>query len=202
MALFGKIFKKSQDDIEREYDNALALLNSDELQNKKLPENIREQVLSGDDCDVISGATGEFGRCATNPIPCNGLLGEWTYLSRLRLRSTGDMMFFHKVKCIDNKIDVFELISTSGQFADILYADMYHPRKSRLSPTGYIQQFELVQPRGILEECPDFPMGLFKLIEQECKKLLKLKAGEKKAKQINLENAAEALEELCKTHKI
>jgi len=195
MALFGKVFKKSKDDIDQEYEDALAFLNSDEKQNKVLPSDIAERVLSGEDCDQISGGSGEFGRSATNPIPCNGPIGEWTYLSRLRLRSTGDMVFFHRLQQLDGGVDLFELVSTSGQFVDHLYLHMYHPRKSRLCPQGYILQYELINPRGILEYSPDFPAGLFKQIAKACKKYLGLKAGEQRANYINLEVAQKSLSE-------
>lgn len=189
--LKNKLFKRSQTDIEKEYDDAYMLLNNEEAQNKKLPAAIADRVLQGEDCEVITGGTGDFGRTESNPIPCNGPLGEWIYLSRLRLRSTGDCLYFHRLKRLASGIDLFELVSTSGQFTDYLYLDMYHPHKSHCSPKGYIQQVELIHPRGILDYSPEFPKGLYPLIVKESKKLLGVKAGDKNAKNINLELAGE-----------
>ena len=79
---------------EKMYDDALKLFNSAQLQNETLPPALKAEVEGGEDCDVLSQGSGRFGHDMGNPIPVNGPFGEMTYLSRLRLRSTGSMVFF------------------------------------------------------------------------------------------------------------
>lgn len=173
---------------EKMYDNALKLFNSAELQNATLPPDLRERVEKGEDCDVVSGAVGRFGHDATNPIPVNGPLGELTYLSRLRLRSTGSMVFFHKVDTQDG-VDVFELVNVSGKFVDYLYLDMFHPRASRLYPEQYTMEKEAVFPRGVTTRVHHFPQGLYKFIKKEAKARLGVDVAEKESGRIDIDQA-------------
>lgn len=182
---------------ERMYTEALALFNSPEKQNEQLPAALRNRVLAGEDCDVITGAVGEFGHTVTNPIPVNGPFGEMTYLSRLRLRATGSMVFFHKVKTMGH-VDVFELVNVSGQFVDYLYVDMYHPRISRLYPEGYTLEKEAVFPRGVTTRIEEFPKGLYKAIKKEAKTRLGVDVAERESDRIHLERAWQSLEEARK----
>lgn len=173
---------------EKMYDDALKLFNSPALQNAALSPSLREKVERGEDCDVISNSSGRFGHDATNPIPVNGPLGEVTYLSRLRLRDTGSMVFFHKISS-SGHIDKFELVNVSGKFVDYLYLDMYHPRSSRLYPDGYTLEKEAVFPRGVTTTVHHFPKGLYKLIKKEAKLLLGVDVAEKESGRIDIEQA-------------
>lgn len=179
---------------EKMYDDALELFNSPEKQNAQLPAALRERVEQGADCDVIPGAEGEFGHEVSNPIPVNGPFGEMTYLSRLRLRATGSMVFFHKIETI-GLIDVFELVNVSGRVVDYLFLDMYHPRVSRLYPKGYTLEKEAVFPRGITTRLDEFPKGLYKQIKKEAKSRLGVDVAERESSRIDLEQAMQSLQE-------
>ena len=120
-----------------------------------------------------------------------------TYLSRLRLRSTGSMVFFHKVETI-GRIDKFELVNVSGKVVDYLYLDMYHPRASRRYPEGYTLEKEAVFPRGVTTTVPDFPAGLYKLIKKEAKQRLGVDVAEKESDRIDVEQAHASIRELRK----
>ena len=97
MGFFDAFFKEQQRTKSEEiYDRALQIFNSPQLQNEALSAELAREVLAGEDCDQVSGAYGRFGHDVTNPIPVNGPSGEFVYLSRLRLRRTGSMVFFHK----------------------------------------------------------------------------------------------------------
>lgn len=174
------------------YNDALRLFNTTALQNDTYDAALAEKIRTGVDCDMIPGSTGEFGHDATNPIPVNGPLGELTYLSRLRIRSTGSMVFFHKVRSIGN-VDEFEVVNVSGQFADRLYFDMYHPRLSRMYPDKFILEREAVFPRGITTTCPNFPKGLQKLIKKEAKQRLGVDVAEKDSARIDIAQAHDSL---------
>jgi hypothetical protein len=111
------------------------LMTDEKAQIDGLPEPFRSEVLSGIDCDEITGATGEFGRDPRNPIPVNGPLGEMIYLSNLRT-ATSQQIMFHRLGSFA-KIDAYETASLDGTAWDVFFLDLYHPRKSRRAPTGY-----------------------------------------------------------------
>ena len=167
---------------EKMYDDALKLFNSAQLQNETLPPALKAEVEGGEDCDVLSQGSGRFGHDIGNPIPVNGPFGEMTYLSRLRLRSTGK----------------FELVNVSGKVVDYLYLDMYHPRASRRYPEGYTLEKEAVFPRGVTTTVPDFPAGLYKLIKKEAKQRLGVDVAEKESDRIDVEQAHASIRELRK----
>ena len=102
MGFFDAFFKEHQRTKSEEiYDKALQIFNSPELQNQALSGKLADKVTHGEDCDIIPGSYGRFGHDRTNPIPVNGPSGEFVYLSRLRLRRTGSMVFFHKAGSVD-----------------------------------------------------------------------------------------------------
>ncbi|RVC47463.1 MAG: hypothetical protein E5V60_01190 [Mesorhizobium sp.] len=121
--------------VERIFEKLLRLIQDDSTQNETLHPSIRERVIGGASVDQIAGATGEFGRTLTNPVPVNGPVGEISYLSRLRT-SAGHRIFGHRLGAIQN-VDVFETVSFDGAVWDILMLSLYHPRKSRMAPGGY-----------------------------------------------------------------
>lgn len=183
---FGAEADKTRSEIM--YDDALALFNSAEKQNDTLKGAVRTRILQGLDCDTVPGATGDFGHDKTNPIPVNGSFGEMTYLSRLRLRATGSLVFFHKLRT-EGTLDVFELVNVSGKFVDYLYLDPYHPRASRLYPAGYTLEKEAVFPRGVTTTLPEFPKGLYKAIKEEAKEKLGVDVAEKQSGRIDIDQA-------------
>jgi len=193
---FGADMTKTR--AEQIYDDAYMLFNSEKLQNECLSRNLKEKVLAGTECDMLPGASGDFGHCAANPIPCNGPMGELTYLSKLRMKTTGAKIFFHKIDHINGTIDKFKIINATGKFIDYLYLDMYHPRKSLLCPAQYMMEGEAVFPRGILTECPDFPKNLYKHIKREAERILKVSVADPEAKAINTARVQAALRELRK----
>jgi len=145
----------------------------------KFPEQYRQQFLDlvGPECDEVSGATGEFGKTITNPIPVNGPIGEIKYLNRLNTKS-GSSLIYHRLGCIDDKttnpIDVFETVSMDGTNWGIFYIDMYHPRRSTKVPIGYeFGPFHPVYSKwpvgfGSLERDINFPYNLGTYIEKRC----------------------------------
>ena len=80
------------------------------------------------------GVSGRFGLTLSNPIPVNGTTGRLLYLSSLR--HAGKPVFFHKLGVLEG-IDVFETVTADGAVWNLMYFDMYHPRKSRRAPDTY-----------------------------------------------------------------
>lgn len=111
------------------------LMENEKVQNERLAEPYRSEVLRGVDCDELADAVGEFGRDPRNPIPVNGTLGELIYLSNVRTPDSRQIMF-HRLGTISN-VDIYETVSLDGGKWDILFLHQYHPRKSKRPPSGY-----------------------------------------------------------------
>jgi hypothetical protein len=134
--------QKQRDDleIERIFRKIDSFLESDAVQNTSLPDQLKQLVANGINCDQIPGATGEFGRTPTNPIPVNGPIGQILYLSRLRTADTNHPVMFHRISSVpvgNGNVDMYEVLSTDERCREYLFLSLYHPRKSSLAPRGY-----------------------------------------------------------------
>jgi len=54
-------------------------------------------------------------------------------------------------------VDVFEAVTFDGSEWFILFVDLYHPRRSRLTPDGFRFTKEVGQFSGFTNYCGDFP---------------------------------------------
>ena len=75
--------KKISPQLQSIFDKILAIINDENLQNSRAPQQIRDEVINGIDCDEIPFRKGMFGFEITNPIPVNSIIGEQIYLSNL-----------------------------------------------------------------------------------------------------------------------
>lgn len=156
MSFFGKLFGKPKDDPVKNAMQAIyRLIDDEEHQNSMLPEPIAQAIKGGVSCDVVSRASGRFGFEPSNPIPVNGAIGELAYLSRLESAS-GERLLFHRIGAID-KVDVFEAVTYSGSAWFVFFVDMYHPRRSRQAPEGFVIAKEPRQFSGFHNFCESFP---------------------------------------------
>lgn len=156
MSFFSKLFGKAKDDPLKDAMQAIfRLIDDEEHQNSILPEPVAHAIKGGIACDVIPGATGAFGLEPSNPIPVNGAIGELAYLSRLET-SQGERLLFHRIGAI-GKVDVFEGVTYSGSAWFVFFVDMYHPRRSRQAPHGFVIAKEPRQFSGFHTFCKDFP---------------------------------------------
>ncbi|MGE3693345.1 MAG: hypothetical protein AB7F98_18365 [Novosphingobium sp.] len=174
MGWFRKIFGGGdrRDEAELILGKLNDLLNIDEAQNAALPEELKATLFVGGGVDSIAGATGEFGRSVSNPIPVNGPIGEVTYLSALTT-SDGRDVWAHRLGSID-RVDIFEIVSDDGADWWLLYLTPYHTRKSRLVPKGFRFR-KSPRVRGVLatnQHVPNFPVGLHEAIRHWCKATL------------------------------
>ena len=167
--LFGNKKSKEEEEIEKIFKKIDRFLNDDNFQNSTLPPMLRGPIMAGSSVDQLANGTGDFGFSPTNPIPCNGVLGEVTYLSRLLYGSSKEKVFFHRLGTVNDKIDKYELITLSGNRA-IVYLDMYHPRKSRLAPKGFSLQPNTILIRGINGNLLTFPHNLHQAIMEFTKR--------------------------------
>lgn len=157
-----------------EIKNALAILNVIELQNKivdsmqQFPEELqtdyeKERRAMGE-VDEWPNATGDFGRCKTNPILVNETWGEITYLSRLVTEDGGKRMIFHRLGTVGEGIDLFELVSEDGKIYERFFVDMYHRHCSKKAPSGYKLLETLDGVTGSCEYDADFPENAIAMI--------------------------------------
>jgi hypothetical protein len=170
MGLLGRLFgrRSSADDlppeVERAFKRVRALLEDEGLQNAEAPEAWRKMILGRSPVDQIPGRSGSFGRCFANPIPVNGLVGLGFYLSSLRI-NRGPILF-HRLGS-HQRVDCFEIVSADGAAWDVLYLDMYYPRRSRCAPDGYrIDNSEPLLGRfyGTNRRAEPFPHALYDAI--------------------------------------
>jgi hypothetical protein len=138
-------------------------------------EPIGTLAIAGENCDEISGAQGPFGFSFNNPIPTNGLLGTFKYLAKL-ISPMGNVIYFHRLGSLlndisKNPIDVYEVVDMLGGYWDIIFIDMYHPRRSNLAPKGFqLKPYDrnlgdLPFAFGVDIFCPNFPFDLPQTIE-------------------------------------
>jgi hypothetical protein len=170
MGLLGRLFgkKSSADDlppdVERAFKRVRALLQDEAIQNQEAPDAWRREALGRPAVDQIPGGEGQFGRSLTNPIPVNGLVGLGFYLSSLRI-NRGPVLF-HRLGSLQ-RVDCFEVVSADGAAWDVLYLDMYYPRRSRDTPSGYRRdESEPLMGRfyGTTRRVEPFPHALYDAI--------------------------------------
>jgi len=161
MGLLSKLFGQSEKSPSREaqqvFEKMRRLLDDDAPQIAMVGEPIASMINRGLDCDQLPDSKGRFGLEVSNPVPVNGPIGELAYLSKLR-NSNGERLLFHRIGS-QGTVDIFEAVDFSGQEWFVLYLDMYHPRKSRLTPTGLSLSDETSQFTGFTSNCADFPRG-------------------------------------------
>ena len=115
--------------------------------------------------DQDPNGTGPFGYSETNPIPVNGSIGQLAYLSKLETER-GERILFHRIGAVDT-IDVFEAVTFSGSEWFILFVDLYHPRRSRLTPDGFRFTQKVGQFSGFHKFFTDFPYDFVEMKQSE-----------------------------------
>ena len=66
-----------------------------------------------------------------------------------------------------NTIDVFEAVTFSGSEWFILFVDLYHPRRSCLTPEGFRITQEVGNFSGFHKFCTDFPYDFMEMKQSE-----------------------------------
>ena len=160
--MFSFFKKQTHDSVEKQHEDLRS-------------EPIGPHAMSGLDCDQLSNASGPFGQNWNNPVPVNGLLGTYKYLGKL-LSPAGVIFYFHRLGSISseaasNPVDAYELVDMNGKNWDILFLDMYHPRRSNTIPPGYRykkydkKMGDIPFAFGVDVYCENFPYDLPETIE-------------------------------------
>ena len=155
------------------FEKIAKLMTDEDLQNSMNDPMIKDQIVGGLDVDQLPHAIGEFGRSGENPIPVNGVLGELLYLSLLKTENTNRRLLFHRLGSVDS-LDMYETVSIDGSKWDILFFSLYHPRKSRIAPTGYTisESRSQILLYGTNRRVDNFPLGLHDAVRQTTKEMI------------------------------
>jgi hypothetical protein len=91
--------------------------------------------------DEIPGGYGEFGLCATNPVPVRGIPANEAYLSRLGLLS-GEEFTWKRLGStgapnISDPIDMYQITTESGVDMCVIYISPYQSVISKKAPRGF-----------------------------------------------------------------
>jgi hypothetical protein len=157
MGFLSNLFGGNKED--KALREALGLINrmidDEKFQLELLNPLMKEMIESAPAYDKAPNGTGPFGFTETNPIPVNGPIGQLAYLSKLETQS-GQRILFHRLGAIDT-VDVFEAVTFNGSDWFILFVDLYHPRRSRLTPDGFRFTKDVAQFSGFHKFCENFP---------------------------------------------
>lgn len=131
------------------------ILEDEKFQLELVHPTMRAMLESAPAYDKDPNGSGPFGFSETNPIPVNGPIGQLAYLSKLETQS-GQRILFHRLGAIGT-VDVFEAVAFNGSEWFIFFVDLYHPRRSRLTPDGFRFANDVAQFSGFHKFCEDFP---------------------------------------------
>ena len=131
------------------------ILDDEKFQLELVHPAMKAMLESAPAYDQDPRGSGPFGFAETNPIPVNGPIGQLAYLSRLETQA-GQRILFHRLGAID-RVDVFEAVTFDGREWFVLFLDLYHPRRSRLTPDGFRFTKDVPQFSGFHKFCEDFP---------------------------------------------
>ncbi len=157
MGFLSKLFGENKED--KALREALAhihrILDDEKFQLEFVHPVMKAMLESAPAYDKDPNGSGPFGFTEMNPIPVNGPIGQLAYLSRLETQS-GQRILFHRLGAID-KVDVFEAVTFDGSGWFIFFVDLYHPRRSRLTPNGFRFTKDVAQFSGFHKFCENFP---------------------------------------------
>jgi hypothetical protein len=161
--LFGG--NKEQKALEEAFGHIRRILDDEEFQLNMVQPALQELIKGGSAFDRDPNGSGPFGFSEANPIPVNGPIGQLAYLSKLETLN-GERILFHRIGAI-NRIDVFEAVTFSGGEWFVLFTDMYHPRRSRSTPSGFRFTQEVGQFSGFHKYCVNFPYDFVEMKSTE-----------------------------------
>lgn len=178
MSWFASLFnrgKSANAPVDDLFEKLHSFLNSEEKQNERLPPKLRNMIANAPSVDTLPNAFGEFGKDLNNPIPVNGPVGSVLYLSGLET-ATGSRVAFQRLGSIAS-VDAYEIVAFDCRQWDVLYLNMYYPRKSRKLPNGYKptspSQFRALV-RGTTDYSLHFPKQSFQQTAAFCTKMFGL----------------------------
>lgn len=160
MGFFSNLFGEAKEDastkaLKEAFGLIQRVIEDESFQLEFVHPVMKQRIESQPVYDRDPNGSGPFGFVDSNPIPVNGPVGELAYLSRLET-AAGQRLLFHRLGSIGT-VDAFEAVTFDGREWFILFADFYHPKKSRLAPEGFHFTKELAQFSGFTTFCENFP---------------------------------------------
>ena len=119
-----------------------AVLDEQMLEEQRiLRDSLASIDQAGAESDELPDATGDFGRVASNPIPCNTVFGSTAYLARLRF-SDGAKILFDRLGSVSSEaspypVDCYAIKHPDGRGLGVFYISPYQRRNSRKAPEGF-----------------------------------------------------------------
>lgn len=167
MGFISKLFGGNKEDkaLREAFEQIRRILEDEQFQLDMIHPAMKSMIETCPAYDKDPNGTGPFGFSETNPIPANGPIGQLAYLSKLET-AKGERILFHRIGAV-NTIDVFEAVTFSGSEWFILFVDLYHPRRSRLTPEGFRFTQEVGQFSGFHKFCTDFPYDFVEMKQSE-----------------------------------
>ena len=167
MGFISKLFGGNKEDkaLREAFEQIRRILEDEQFQLDMIHPTMKSMIETCPAYDKDPNGTGPFGFSETNPIPVNGPIGQLAYLSKLET-AKGERILFHRIGAV-NTIDVFEAVTFSGSEWFILFVDLYHPRRSRLTPEGFRFTQEVGQFSGFHKFCADFPYDFVEMKQSE-----------------------------------
>jgi hypothetical protein len=110
-------------------------------EQKILRDSLGQMPDDAADVDELPEATGDFGRVASNPIPCNTIFGSTAYLAKLRF-SDGAKILFDRLGSVSSEasqypVDCYAIKHPDGRGLGVFYISPYQKRNSRKAPEGF-----------------------------------------------------------------
>lgn len=167
MGFISKLFGGNKEDkaLREAFEQIRRILEDEQFQLDMIHPAMKSMIETCPAYDKDPNGTGPFGFSERNPIPVNGPIGQLAYLSKLET-AKGERILFHRIGAV-NTIDVFEAVTFSGSEWFILFVDLYHPRRSRLTPEGFRFTQEVGQFSGFHKFCTDFPYDFVEMKQSE-----------------------------------
>ena len=167
MGFISKLFGGNKEDkaLREAFEQIRRILEDEQFQLDMIHPAMKSMIETCPAYDKDPNGTGPFGFSETNPIPVNGPIGQLAYLSKLET-AKGERILFHRIGAV-NTIDVFEAVTFSGSEWFILFVDLYHPRRSRMTPEGFRFTQEVGQFSGFHKFCTDFPYDFVEMKQSE-----------------------------------
>ena len=167
MGFISKLFGGNKEDnaLREAFEQIRRVLEDEQFQLDMIHPAMKAMIESRPAYDQDPNGTGPFGFSETNPIPVNGSIGQLAYLSKLETER-GERILFHRIGAVDT-IDVFEAVTFSGSEWFILFVDLYHPRRSRLTPDEFRFTQEVGQFSGFHKFFTDFPYDFVEMKQSE-----------------------------------
>lgn len=98
-------------------------------------------IKDGCTTDVIPGSYGEYGLCATNPIPVRGIVANEVYLNQIELENGDPIQWCRLGSTIANNIngciDMYKITTLAGDNVCTLYISPYQNTISGIAPKGF-----------------------------------------------------------------